>query len=592
MLDTILINSPKGDLADNSLLIFRDGVLEFFTGMVSPSSYANSPVGGAFSNLDNLPSSLNNYKNDSFNLDSVSKLADSWSNKFIGDTSSLVNPNNIKTINNNLNNIDSYYDRDGYSLLSNSWSNKFIGNTSNLLESNRSESFKNNFDHLNPVISAWSDKFIGNTSNILEISKPLISDNNFNNLNSKIGALSDGFIENTSNMSEISKPSFFKNTFEPLEPIVKNNFPPLIEPIPVSTFPKYGSLDNEHIDDLNIKPFNSFPKNYFEKPFEPSYSLMAQMDIVNSENKFPDFKEFSNLSEYKHLNPIEKTSKYLDYRNNLTNLKESEFKSGINFDTNTFIHIPKEAVKVTDIFRDRMVVDTFAKSKEIEVNNTYLKNIAFFDPAPNKFDDERSIQLKSFMEDAPTAYDINTKNIFMSNNINSNDLNNGLLYHEKFHSKIRQDYEPEFFKLESKYDFKTNDKFENTIKSFEEVAADKMTFDFMGKNPLFVKTIENKYSEYNPPTKENFINQIGSILDKEYDNPILFSRLPESITTLNNVGSPLGPVVFDELNSYDFLAAGKRAMKQHKLFNTILNNEKIDFNPLFNYFDKSKGDKL
>lgn len=215
---------------------------------------------------------------------------------------------------------------------------------------------------------------------------------------------------------------------------------------------RYGEIDLNSIDSFRFSPAGD-GANFTDKN---TYNL-ALLDRLDSKKIMADFDTFSRV--FKQYNDVKtKIEKYLKYTDNHTRMIEASQVSGLDFDVDTHISKPWEAVKATNLFSDQDVVDTVNKGNEIKVSNEFLSKIEFLDDSsPKRYDSQETKDIKIRMRDSDMAYledPSSTGRMYIKSSTDKDFFVNGGYFHERFHAQIREQNYKEFRELEDRLEMK------------------------------------------------------------------------------------------------------------------------------------------
>ena len=310
----------------------------------------------------------------------------------------------------------------------------------------------------------------------------------------------------------------------------------------------------------------------------------------------PDLNTFSRIfKQYKDTQT--KIEKYLEYTENHTRMIEAFEVSGLAFDVDTHISKPWEAVKATGLFSDHDVVDTFERGNEILVSDKFFGKVAFLDDNTIKREDSTETKaLKLHIENAQMAYlDPNeasdTGVLYIKNSTDKKLFVNGGYFHERFHAQIREQHHTEFRDLEDRLELgkeqfyrekkdaqKADEirRMNDILASFEEVAANVRTYEFMGRDQKFVEMVYERY-RLNPNDEES-VKDFFTFGTKNEQNMI---KLAEALTTLSIIDYDVGNDLIKRFKSeYSFMSIGRRVIKKIELFSRSFTLDENAFNTL------------
>lgn len=264
---------------------------------------------------------------------------------------------------------------------------------------------------------------------------------------------------------------------------------------------------------------------------------------------------FGDLSR-KHLMT---DTAYVEFKEPHTNMIEAAYESGLEIDAETFTRDRAGAAKTARLFSDREVVEMFKKIRTIRVGQNFLRGVTFVDPRIEKKDEAYRRDIKKELQEEGTVmgYNANYKQIFVNvNRVTPEFIKNGGLCHEVFHAKIEQEHHQEFRALEKRFDFSMwgeskNWEMESLVESFQEVAAQIKTFDFMRRDQNFVGEVHNKY-KLNPHDLGSATSFIGVHIRNTEDhilNTDKLCKIAEAIVVFDHMDQTTSNVLRKEMEN-------------------------------------------
>jgi len=267
----------------------------------------------------------------------------------------------------------------------------------------------------------------------------------------------------------------------------------------------------------------------------------------------PDFNRFSRVFKQYEDMPT-KVEKYTEFTENHTRMVEASKISKIEFNWESHISKPWEAVKTADLFSSQEVVDTFKKGNEIEVSDRFFGKVKFFDNSgPKKDDDLDTKKLKRWMKNSQIGYvspdpsprvDFKADEpdyvgtLYIKSSTNKDLFVNGGYFHEKFHAQIIEQNQQEFQNIDDRFSLQQHKHMRELARSFEEVAADARTHEFMGYDQKFLDQVYNKYN-INDTSKVGIDRKVFSLMNNmETDHDKIIKRsidLIEMLGTFKNL---------------------------------------------------------
>ncbi len=297
----------------------------------------------------------------------------------------------------------------------------------------------------------------------------------------------------------------------------------------------------------------------------------ALLERMDPESHMPNFALFS--SYFKQYDDEQtKAEKYLEFAQNHARMIEAAHVSRLEFNTQEHITNPAEAVNAANLFSDPEVVKTFEKGNEIEVSDRYFGKVAFLhdDTQERKNREANPItsELKDAMGDSHLAYnepdpmDPNDRGtVFVKDSIDKDFFVNGGYYHERFHGQLRETHHEEFQELEQLFELQKEHEYRdqgnlqtasqisrmNTIlSSFEEVASDVRTYEFMGRDQKFAEQVYKKYEGINPNDPRTFNLYISSQWEKNGGT----ASIAEAISIIRYIDPENGDAFIETLKSW------------------------------------------
>ncbi|MBT5023259.1 hypothetical protein HOK51_08970 [Candidatus Woesearchaeota archaeon] len=137
--------------------------------------------------------------------------------------------------------------------------------------------------------------------------------------------------------------------------------------------------------------------------------------------------------------------------------------------------------------------------------------------------------------------------------------------------------------MEEEFDLGNNGYFNDVVASFEEVAADMKTYEFMEDKNKLEQQIYEKY-QVDPFDKDS----VEDFFRKDFSDPYSILTNSEAIATISHVNKQAGDALQETLGKLDFLPEHKTMIEQTNLFLDIHKQTENLLNPLSEYLNKQK----
>ena len=261
---------------------------------------------------------------------------------------------------------------------------------------------------------------------------------------------------------------------------------------------RYGEVDVDNIDRVSLMGEINLDD---QENRQKMYDAFATMHVANRENGLPDHRLFSERPEQAGRATEEIAEDYLEFRGNVGRKIRIEHETNIPVDVKTFSSDP---VKAMELFSDPEVCDEIVDAlKEVGVSPEYLKGIAVVDTERHKGDSVAMRELKKEIKGG-MAYDLESRHIFMSQEIDKDYIVNGGFQHEVLHGGLRQDY-GDFEKI---FNGENKESIKAVIINHEEVADNLKIAGMMkegGKSEGYKSIIIRKYELYDDTKIDRFV---------------------------------------------------------------------------------------
>jgi len=261
--------------------------------------------------------------------------------------------------------------------------------------------------------------------------------------------------------------------------------------------PVYGQVDVSQIDSIHITPATpeqaraaGLNPNSMDRP--EIYNLMAKLEIMNPENRLPDFKRFSQREDMVGRSRPEQVKEYLDLRQGLVHRAAIELQTGIKIDIGAL----SDPVKSRTILSDPGIVQTFSRVKDIGVSPDYFKGVVLIDLVGQGGGREAERVREEMRGDlaagSPTkaAYNPFDRQVYVDPGIcTTSFVNNGGVYHEMFHGLRYQEVGDMglILGIDRKHPAVP------VIESCEEAAENIRTARFMGESKGYAELLYERY---------------------------------------------------------------------------------------------------